>query len=492
MWSKAISQVQAVVIIAIIVIAVIAGVAYYAVVSAPGKTVTVPGKTATVTATKTVTATVTTTVGAGATATVTKTVTSTVTLTASPTTKPPPAGKVTLEFWAPFAGEEATLKFWQGLADDFKKIYPNVEVKVTFFSGGEYWTKLTSTMAAGAPPDLFVTYGGGELEAYVEEGQAADLSEFLGEAWSKNIPEGVLKAFIVDGKLYALPFEIHSEWIFINKELFKKAGVPVPDVDKGWTWDEFLSAIRKFKEAGITPLAVAGKAGWELTFTVCYILVRWNGPDAFFNALKGKASFYDIYLPTFEKVKELLNQEPYQEGWKAHGYMDAFRVFSTGKAAMWVEGTWVPGMVMGTNASFPLSIAPFPYFKGKEGNAKVITAGPTGIAVAAASKHKDVAKDFLRFLARPENLEKYVKMTGNPVPFSNIPVDIYPEPLKTVMEKIGSKEWRVLAPRLGSAAPRELGSFLTEAIKHVYYGEWSPDQAAKAIEDKAKEVLAGG
>ncbi len=478
--AKAVSTALAVVLTAIIVAAVVAGV-MYAVMPKGGVT------------TVTVTNTVTTTVTKSVTQSITQTVTTTATTTAPPTTTTTVVSteKATLEFWAPFAGEETVLKYWKDVANEFKKLYPNVDIKITFYSGGEYWTKLSSAMAAGAPPDLFITYGGGELKAYVEEDQVADLSDFMKEPWYSSIPEGIAKAFIVDGKLYALPFEIHTEWIFINKELFKKAGVPIPDVDKGWTWDEFLDAIKKFKEHGITPLAVAGKAGWELTFTVCYILVRWNGPDAFQQALEGKKSFYDIYLPTFEKVKELLDLNPYQEGWKAHGYMDAFRVFSTGKAAMWVEGTWVPGMIASVNKTFPLGIAPFPYFSGKEEYAKVITGGPSGIAVAKASKHKEIAKAFLRFIAsHPELLKKYVTMTGNPVPYRDVPLDVYPEPLKTVMKKVLSPDWRVLAPRLGTLAPRELGAFLTEAIKHVFYGEWTPEQAAKAIEDKAKEVMA--
>lgn len=47
------------------------------------------------------------------------------------------------------------------------------------------------------------------------------------------------------GKLYALPFNTGGDCLFINKQLFAEAGVPLPPQDGTWTIDDWLQKARK-------------------------------------------------------------------------------------------------------------------------------------------------------------------------------------------------------------------------------------------------------
>jgi multiple sugar transport system substrate-binding protein len=47
------------------------------------------------------------------------------------------------------------------------------------------------------------------------------------------------------GKLYALPFNTGGDSLFINKQLFQEAGVPLPPQDGNWTIDDWLERARK-------------------------------------------------------------------------------------------------------------------------------------------------------------------------------------------------------------------------------------------------------
>ncbi len=58
------------------------------------------------------------------------------------------------------------------------------------------------------------------------------------------------RSYYSDGKLYEIPYQMKANGYMYNKELFKQAGIAeVPG-----TWEEFLEACKKLKEAGITPL----------------------------------------------------------------------------------------------------------------------------------------------------------------------------------------------------------------------------------------------
>jgi raffinose/stachyose/melibiose transport system substrate-binding protein len=189
--------------------------------------------------------------------------------------------------------------FWDNVSLAFEK-ETGVKVEVIHLTGAEFWPKLASAFAAGTPPDLFVTWGGGELKKYVEEGLVVDISDLYKEDWAKNqIPKSVAEPFTLNGKLWALPYEVHSDWIFINRKLFEKAGVKVPSIEGGWTWEEFLDACEKFKAAGIIPVAMTGKTRWSLHFPMYYLVERSSGPEAFLNALERKISFESIHLEPF-------------------------------------------------------------------------------------------------------------------------------------------------------------------------------------------------
>jgi ABC-type glycerol-3-phosphate transport system substrate-binding protein len=396
-----------------------------------------------------------------------------------------------LEFWTSFAGEELTLNWFEKMASDFKALYPNVEVKPIFLTSAEYWTKLASAFAAGTPPDIFVTWGWGELKTYINEKQVADMTDLLNEAWAiKQIPPDAIKSVTHYNKKWALPYEFHSEWLFINRALFEKAGVRIPD--ESWTYTEFLEAIETFKKKGIAPIANSGKTAWTLNFWVYPFVERIYGSQAIYDLLARKASFEDIYVRPFTQVKALVDAKAFQEGWEAHGYMDAFRVFAEGKAAMWLQGTYITGMLK----DFPdvyknLDVLPFPYVPGM-GTPKSESGLHTSYAVAEKSKHKKEAFDFLRFISQEKNVIEYAKMTEHPIAqVVPLPEGIYPPAITKALKWIADGKIEIVG-RYATVAGRELGGYMGTIATEVFYGTKTPAEGAKALEEKAKELEKAG
>ena len=60
-----------------------------------------------------------------------------------------------------------------------------------------------------------------------------------------------------DSKVYSLPFASQTLGLFINKDVFAKAGLTPPT-----TWDEFITVSKALKEKGIIPLANGLGTSW--------------------------------------------------------------------------------------------------------------------------------------------------------------------------------------------------------------------------------------
>ncbi len=144
------------------------------------------------------------------------------------------------------------------------------------------------------------------------EGKLADLS---GLESAKDLREVVRTANTVDGKLVAIPQEVVAYGLFVNKEMFDRYRLDLPD-----TPEEFLECCKVFKEKGIeTPV---GANRWWLE---CFVLAQayadmYNGDTteeevAALNS--GAAKLSDYMRPGFEFLKELMDQ----------GYIDAERAY---------------------------------------------------------------------------------------------------------------------------------------------------------------------
>ena len=148
----------------------------------------------------------------------------------------------------------------------FNKVYPEIEVRWTDrpYSPDSF----TTSMAGDTAEDVIGLWA---TEGYVaERGYALDLTELVEEWEYKNqLNADVLKPFMRDGRLYALPETGYIMGLLYNKKLFKKAGFvdsqgkPQPPAN----WDEFVATARKLtnKQKGVSGFGIMGngaEAGW--------------------------------------------------------------------------------------------------------------------------------------------------------------------------------------------------------------------------------------
>ena len=144
------------------------------------------------------------------------------------------------------------------------------------------------------------------------EGKLADLS-VLDSA--KNLREVVKTANVVNGKLVAIPQEIVVHGLFVNKDMFDKYHLPLPN-----TPEEFLECCEVFQQNGIeTPV---GANRWWLenfVFAQAYAdLYNGENTEEEIQALNNGERKYSDYMRTgFEFLQKLID----------NGYIDAEKAY---------------------------------------------------------------------------------------------------------------------------------------------------------------------
>ena len=269
-------------------------------------------------------------------------------------------------------------------------------------------------------PDVIKTLG--------EEGKLMDLS---GLACAQNLRDVVKTANVVNGKLVAIPQEVVAYGLFINKDMFDRYDIKLPE-----TPDEFLECCRIFKENGIeTP--VGANRWWLETFVLAQAyadLYNGGNTEAEIAALNSGESKYSDYMrPGFEFLQELIDCG-YVDAKKAYvseafeGEGDDFLAQKT-PIVMAYWGAANTDTAYG-KTDFEMLVIGFP---SNRGQMPVIPM--TGFAVGADAEHAEDAMRVLDVILSDEALRIYTETNKVISHSKNVELDCVPA-LKPLNDRI--------------------------------------------------------
>ncbi|WP_068505206.1 ABC transporter substrate-binding protein [Paenibacillus kribbensis] len=283
------------------------------------------------------------------------------------------------------------------LAEQFNAAHPNIEVKFEPIPSEGYGTKLTTSLAAGQAPDVFLV-GEGDYYKYVDKGVVEPLDSYLAadSSFKLNIFQpDLINNMKIEGKQYYLPKDFNPLALWYNKRMFDEAQIPYPTDE--WTWDDMIVVAQKLTK----------KEGNKYT-------------QFGFNAGKWE---YPIYTYLWDYGTDIANED----GTAAEGYMNSDKtvaamekyvalsqgenrvsptpldsqtlggdssMFMTDKLAMMVTGRWVKTDLDKSNVKYGSAMIP----KNADGTRSSIIAS-SGWAINASSKHKQEAYEMVKWLS---------------------------------------------------------------------------------------------
>jgi raffinose/stachyose/melibiose transport system substrate-binding protein len=374
---------------------------------------------------------------------------------------------------------------WEQMANDFIAQNPDVTIEITVLENEAFKSKLATAMQSGSPPDIFQSWGGGVLRQYGEAGLVQDLTPTLQQnGWGDTFNAGPLSLYTFDGQTYGVPWNAGMVGFWYNTQLFEQAGI----TETPTTWDEFLTTVQTLKDAGITPLALGGRDKWPGHFYWVYLATRIGGQEAFEAAYNREGTFADpAFVAAGERLKELVDLQPFQTGFLGAGYGDHQAVMANGQAAMELMGQWAPAANSGVAENIEtyranLGWFPFPVVEGGIGSLSDALGGGDGFAVGRNAP--PAALEFVRFLTSVENQQTLVEagMAGTPV-VRGAEEAVDDPLLREVMERVANAGYYQLY--YDQYLPPAVGAAVNDATQELFAGTASPEQVAQTIEDAA-------
>lgn len=414
--------------------------------------------------------------------------------TTQPATEPaepaePVAEKVTVTWWHISTAEDHKA-VWQKLADEYMADHANVTIEITVLENEAFKTKLTTVMQSGEPPDIFQSWGGGVMNEYATAGLLKDITADLdadGGAWRDTFAQGALGVYSYEGINYGVPWDMGMIGWWYNKALFQQAGI----TDTPTTWTEFLDAVTKLKAAGITPIAVGMGDKWPGMHMWAYLVTRIGGKANFEGALLRTGSFTDApFVEAGEKLQELVAMEPFQDGFLGATYGDEATAMGNGKAAMELMGQWAVG-VMNDNSVDKEGIGddlgwfPFPMVEGGAGDPNDAVGGGNGFAIGKNASPEAI--DFVKYLSRAESQVQLAEI-GICIPVVKGGEAGLSDPLMIILQEELAKA-KYFQLYYDQALPPAMGSVVNDSVQALFAGTLTPQAAAQAIEDSAKQEI---
>jgi raffinose/stachyose/melibiose transport system substrate-binding protein len=402
-------------------------------------------------------------------------------------TEAPVVKKVTVTWWHISTAENHKAA-WQKMADDYMAAHPNVTVEITVLENEAFKTKMTTVMQSGEPPDIFQSWGGGVMNDYANAGLLKDITADLdadGGAWRNTFATGALGVYSYKGKNYGVPWDMGMIGFWYNKALFKKAGIETPPA----TWTEFLDDVKKLKAAGITPIALGEGDKWPGMHMWAYLVTRIGGKANFEGAYNRTGSFTDApFVEAGKKLQDLIALKPFQDGFLGATYGDEATAMGNGKAAMELMGQWAPGVEKDNSPDKKgigddLGFFPFPMVEGGKGDPADAVGGGNGFGIGKNASPEAI--DFVKFLTSAENQAVLAKL-GIAIPVvKGGEVGLTDPNMITVQKTFAAAQYFQLY--YDQALPAAMGSVVNDSTQGIFAGTLSPEEAAQAIEDSAKQ-----
>jgi raffinose/stachyose/melibiose transport system substrate-binding protein len=396
---------------------------------------------------------------------------------------------VTVTWWHISTAEEHKA-LWQKLADEYMAAHPNVNIEITVLENEAFKTKLTTVMQSGEPPDIFQSWGGGVMNEYANAGLLKDITPDLdadGGAWRNTFAPGALGVYAYKDKNYGVPWDMGMIGFWYNKALFAQAGIEAPPT----TWTELIEDVGKLKDAGITPIALGEGDKWPGMHMWAYLVTRLGGKANFEGALLRTGSFTDEpFVKAGELLQDLVALEPFQSGFLGATYGDEATAMGNAKAAMELMGQWAPA-VEKDNSEDKMGIGddlgwfPFPMVEGGKGDPNDAVGGGNGFAIGKNASPEAI--DFVKYLTRSESQVQLAEI-GVAIPVVVGGEAGLTDPLMiTLQQSLAKAQYFQLY--YDQALPPAMGSVINDSTQGLFAGTLTPEQAAQAIEDSAKQEL---
>lgn len=280
-----------------------------------------------------------------------------------------------------------------------------IHIDYQIIPADQYFNVLKTKLNSGEGSDLFGGQSGkSEISLnYNVEKNAVDLSD---QEWVQREDPLSIDQLSLNGKVYAQTiWDTSNSFVIVyNKKIFAELGIEVPK-----TYEEFKEAGLKIQKAGITPLYEPIADGWHHVLWFAEPGPQYDKLQANLyedlNANKVNFETSEPMLTALTQLKEIYDLGFFGDNTLSDTGAESANKLGSGEYAMTLATQGLPGEIA---AAFPeYKTEDFGFFVIPLADNQIYYINPGGPSkfIYSGSKHIEEAKQYLAFLAEPENLQ---------------------------------------------------------------------------------------
>jgi sorbitol/mannitol transport system substrate-binding protein len=252
--------------------------------------------------------------------------------------------------------------------------------------------KVTTDIATKGSQYDIVTIGALETPIWGKAGWLTPLDDLGADYDYEDVFKPVRNGLSSDGKLYAVPFYAESSFTMYRTDLFKQAGLTMPEQP---TWDQIRDFAGKLtdKSKGQYGICLRGKPGWgENMALITDMANTWGGkwfdmqwhPQLTSKPWEDAVGFY---------VDVMTKYGP--PGATANGFNENQALFAGGHCAMWIDATSAAGRLYNKDTSSVTDVIGYAKAPGEVTNIGEGWFWAWALAVPSTTKNADAAKEHI-------------------------------------------------------------------------------------------------
>lgn len=374
------------------------------------------------------------------------------------------------------AGERLNEKY----AAEGKDLKIEFETDYARIDWGEYSNNLIFAQKNGEGPDIFSV---SDLSSLVEAGMMLDISDLM----TDDFVEGIYTPYIVDGKAYAMPFDLPVRVIYYNKSALKEIGwtdeqieaLPTQMANGEFTWEQFLDLCKEVQDKGAATWGLTHRPGAGSDFLDVFQTLGgeyYNDEGKLVFDSEGLQRFFQEIYDNANTTK-ITPQNLTQTTWDTINTMvgdgTAFAYYGPLYSA-----TYVAGAVDKTPEQFAEDVG-FAVFPVSEYNdTPFCIAAPQGMGINATTQYPEICKDLFRELYSGDSIDQLAHHADTIFTLSSVKAANEMEDIKTnpILEKVGyMADLSVTPPNVDG-----LNTYTNELYKQIQLlelGQTTPEQA---------------
>ncbi|MBX3620571.1 MAG: extracellular solute-binding protein [Rhizobacter sp.] len=326
----------------------------------------------------------------------------------------------------------------------YKKLHPEVEIKLATLAYPDHHTAMTTALATGANLPDVMAVDNDFIGKFAQSGGLEDLSKAPYNAlqYRAKLAKFSIPQAMSGGILAAMPVDIGPGAMFYRKDLTDKAGVTEADLTK--SWESYIEAGKKVKAA--TGAYMLGNA-----VDIKDIVIRSGLKD-------GEGAYFDkkgqplVTSPRFVKAFELAKAARVAgiDGKIGAWSNEWTEGFKRDRIASQMMGAWLAGHLKNWLA---------PESKGNWRSAQLPNGsfgywGGSFYAIPKKAEHKAAAWEFIKFMTlnKDMQIEAFRKLDAFPALIEAQNDAFIHEPIEYLGGQKAREEWKVAADHIQAIA----------------------------------------